>query len=49
MSIFIVNLSSITLAFKAAGHIHADTVLAHLRHQCTFVNLLGYASHWIDD
>ena len=49
MSIFVVNVTSIALAFEAAGHIHADTILAHLGHQRTFVDLLGDARHWIDD
>lgn len=49
MSIFVVDVATIALAFEAAGHIHADTILAHLRHQRTFINLLGHARHWIDD
>ena len=49
MSIFVVDVASIALAFEAAGHIHADAILAHLGHQRTFVNLLGHACHRIDD
>lgn len=49
VSIFVVDVAAIALAFETAGHIHADTILAHLGHQRTFVDLLGHARHWIDD
>lgn len=49
MSVFVVDVTAITFALETSGHVHANTVLAHLRHQYTFVDFLGNASHWIDD
>lgn len=49
MSIFIVDEAAITFALEATRNVHTDTVLAHLRHQRAFVNLLGYTGHWIND
>lgn len=49
MSILIIDITAITFALEATRDVHADTVLAHLRHQRTLVNLLGYTGHWIND
>jgi len=46
---FIVDVSAMALAFEATGNVHADAVLAHLRHQSTLVDLSGKSSHRIDD
>ena len=48
MRVFVVDVASVTFALETSWHVHADAVLAHLRHQCTFVNFLGEARHRID-
>lgn len=49
MGVLVVDVSTIAFTFETTRHVHADAVLAHLRHQDAFVNLLGNAGHWVDD
>ena len=48
MGVFVVDVATVAFALETAGHIHANTILAHLWHQYTFVDFLGHTSHWID-
>ena len=49
MGVLVIDIPAIAFTFETTRNVHADAVLAHLRHQDAFVNLLGNAGHWVDD